>query len=578
MDTVAISSGVAPVLRAIDDIRGRSRAVLAWSPARIAILQAKADGPKIAEFERRCARGQLAASRGEFAEAEDYLSATLTEFAWLYPANGHLFTHVLQLALALQLTEIVSLFLDDRYKAPGVFQVELGPDDPDPAINRVTVDAQGRCHFSVHPRIACVQHADYFVAHWLSGALPWAAFCCSPECEAGSIMLNAGEAGQTPGLAYCGNRPEHILIPDGYFLGSGAYAELQARYDAARPAWQDRQAMAFWRGATTGIRTGRMDWQSLPRIHLCKIGEANSADLDAGISEVVQSSDPDARAMQAAGLIKGRQPAETFLHYKYQIDIDGNSNAWPGLFQRLLTGSPVLKITSAHGYRQWYYDRLKPWINYVPVASDMSDLIDKINWLRAHDDEARTIGEAGLALARSLRYDAELAWSSRQIGAALRGLSGKPEYAYRYGAGEADSGTLGEGWDVAGTLCSAVGSYSIIRLPSVAVAADYHVCLTLEPQIHEPDVPAQRVVVAVNGQVLAEASLSTLREVRFNVSAKLLAGRDGLDIVVLHPDGFPPSRYRPTRDERVLSVAIHALSVTLKADAQPLACERTVAA
>jgi len=40
---------------------------------------------------------------------------------------------------------------------------------------------------------------------------------------------------------------------------------------------------------------------------------------------------------------------------------------------------------------QWFYDELVPWEHYVPVAHDLSDLFEKIDWLREHDDEARKI-------------------------------------------------------------------------------------------------------------------------------------------------------------------------------------------
>jgi hypothetical protein len=73
---------------------------------------------------------------------------------------------------------------------------------------------------------------------------------------------------------------------------------------------------------------------------------------------------------------------------KYQIDIDGNSSSWPGLFQRLLSGDTVLKVTSNKGWRQWYYDDLLPWENFVPVASDLSDLVEIVDWLVGHDELA----------------------------------------------------------------------------------------------------------------------------------------------------------------------------------------------
>ena len=90
------------------------------------------------------------------------------------------------------------------------------------------------------------------------------------------------------------------------------------------------------------------------------------------------------------------------------MDIDGNSNAWSALFQKLLSGSVVLKVDSSSNFRQWYYDELIPWKNFVPIKSDMSDLIEKVHWLLDHDDEARQIGENGAKLAYQLTYEREL--------------------------------------------------------------------------------------------------------------------------------------------------------------------------
>jgi hypothetical protein len=97
------------------------------------------------------------------------------------------------------------------------------------------------------------------------------------------------------------------------------------------------------------------------------------------------------------------------VRYKYQVDIDGNTNSWPGLFQKLLTGSPVLKVQSPGHLRQWYYPRLIPWQNYIPIASDMSDLIEIISYLKRNDDLAFTIGAAGRRLAQNMTCEAELA-------------------------------------------------------------------------------------------------------------------------------------------------------------------------
>jgi hypothetical protein len=148
-----------------------------------------------------------------------------------------------------------------------------------------------------------------------------------------------------------------------------------------------------------------------PRVRLCRLAEQPGAAerLDAGITEIVQAFTPeDAEALRTSGLCKAHVPMADHVAYKYQIDIDGNTNSWPGLFQKLLTGSPVLKVCSLARYRQWYYHRLIPWYNFVPVEADMSDLLEIIAYLQRHDEIARAIGVAGRRLAEDMTCEAEI--------------------------------------------------------------------------------------------------------------------------------------------------------------------------
>ncbi|GAA6037062.1 hypothetical protein JCM8097_005532 [Rhodosporidiobolus ruineniae] len=86
--------------------------------------------------------------------------------------------------------------------------------------------------------------------------------------------------------------------------------------------------------------------------------------------------------------------------YKYLIDVDGNG--WSGRFHRLMsTNSLVLKSTL---FPEWYSDRIQPWLHYLPVKLDYSDLFPILAFFRgspfkdrqgAHDALAETIATAG---------------------------------------------------------------------------------------------------------------------------------------------------------------------------------------
>jgi len=87
---------------------------------------------------------------------------------------------------------------------------------------------------------------------------------------------------------------------------------------------------------------------------------------------------------------------EAHSRYKYVMIIDGNTQASNGHWGFALGSVPIL-ITHP-GSRWWFQSELRPMVNYVPVNYDLSDLVSKIEWLVAHDDEARMIAENALAL------------------------------------------------------------------------------------------------------------------------------------------------------------------------------------
>lgn len=53
-------------------------------------------------------------------------------------------------------------------------------------------------------------------------------------------------------------------------------------------------------------------------------------------------------------------------------------------------------------WQEWFFPAFKPFVHYIPVANDLSDLTDKIQLLRSNDTLAREIGAAGKALAEEL--------------------------------------------------------------------------------------------------------------------------------------------------------------------------------
>lgn len=208
------------------------------------------------------------------------------------------------------------------------------------------------------------------------------------------------------------------LVPDLYYFLEGGYTHFMPE---ACPAWSERSSTLIWRGATTGFITltpDRID--DLPRYQLVRAARALGETADAGFSDIVQAVSPEAhetirQRFMAEGAIKPFIPFETMAAHKFIADVDGNANSW-NFFKKLRLGGCVLKLDGP--WRQWFSQRLIEWLHYVPVASDASDLADKLDWCRSHDNAAREIAENGRQFALEMDFEAEMRTAARAAMAA----------------------------------------------------------------------------------------------------------------------------------------------------------------
>lgn len=173
--------------------------------------------------------------------------------------------------------------------------------------------------------------------------------------------------------------------------------------------WDLKIPTAVFRGSGTGC-----GWNDVsnPRIHLAKLSltdEARGNDkyplLDAGI--VNTASKLKIHQTERLGYYdkKSNPPFANFMskteqsRYKYIIQCDGNVAAYR-LAGDMLMGSTILLVESDS--RLWFQYKLKPWIHYVPILSDLSDLFQKIRWCKAHDDVCREMASVSRKFAQTL--------------------------------------------------------------------------------------------------------------------------------------------------------------------------------
>ncbi|WP_155765456.1 glycosyl transferase family 90 [Mesorhizobium erdmanii] len=96
--------------------------------------------------------------------------------------------------------------------------------------------------------------------------------------------------------------------------------------------------------------------------------------------------------------------------HRYMIDIEGAG--YSGRFKMLLHTKRVVFLQD-RPWREWFFDDIEAFRHYVPVARDMSDLVERIEWLRTNPKlEAEMAAEAQhFARTRLTRSAAVAAWA-----------------------------------------------------------------------------------------------------------------------------------------------------------------------
>jgi hypothetical protein len=84
---------------------------------------------------------------------------------------------------------------------------------------------------------------------------------------------------------------------------------------------------------------------------------------------------------------------QELLHHKVLIVLAGNELA-SGLAWSLLSKSVVFMQTPQ--YTSWLMEEfLDPWVHYIPINHELTDVEEKMKWVMEHDTEARHIAERG---------------------------------------------------------------------------------------------------------------------------------------------------------------------------------------
>lgn len=210
---------------------------------------------------------------------------------------------------------------------------------------------------------------------------------------------------QAPVLAKAKRKtaPYVVLIPDQFSLSENWKGVLEEILLVDVP-WEKKVDKAIWRGGLTdiGIPNGSVteDYQNCPRYKICQLDP-----------ELVDAKLPWAGSLQFDEILRDEgvwgdaRTKKEHLKCKYLPVLDGHMCTYPGYQWRLLSNSLCLKQESDQ--IQWFYRALEPYVHYVPIVNDMSDLTEKIQWAKEHDKEAKRIADRASSFAKGYLMPAD---------------------------------------------------------------------------------------------------------------------------------------------------------------------------
>jgi hypothetical protein len=198
--------------------------------------------------------------------------------------------------------------------------------------------------------------------------------------------------------------PFVVLIPDQLSLSKDWFDTSQEIIALnGKVAWQDKIGKAFWRGGTSDCVGPLLKIKKeTPRFLICRLSKERPELVDAAgsfIPELLEKAKEEKLPQLNRWALK-----EEHLRYKYLPVLDGNMCTYPGYQWRLLSDALTLKQESDQ--IQWFYGALRPYEHYLPIAHDMSDLVQKILWAEEHESDAlKMIENARLFASENLLYE-----------------------------------------------------------------------------------------------------------------------------------------------------------------------------
>lgn len=226
-------------------------------------------------------------------------------------------------------------------------------------------------------------------------------FSLKSGAEANVSMLASRK--EAPVFTYCkaAQNEKYLLFPRYYMNERGTWSGV-GPIEAYRPSFNTVTRRDYrldflnvpWRSkAPLGVFYGALVTQSRMRLYEEYLRDPNTTTVRISDYPCQKFKDLGFPCLSNGTLPKmGRLSMEDQVkQYKYIINAEGLDGQCADRFPFLLTGGSVV-LKQSSNFSEWWYPLLEPYKHFIPIASDWSDLSQKVKWLRSHDNFAEQIG------------------------------------------------------------------------------------------------------------------------------------------------------------------------------------------
>ena len=196
--------------------------------------------------------------------------------------------------------------------------------------------------------------------------------------------------------------PYAKLLPVLSFCKKDCYKDILIPVPASLPnfkdnvSWESKEKKLVWRGSTTGTKTSHKTLFELShryrlvnwaRDYKKYVWEYLGIAVDIELSAVIQC-DGNCEEFKKKTVMSRLSYDEQFKS-KYLIVVDGNG--WTFRFPTFLGSNSLILYNGV--YNVWFSKLIKPYVHYLPIKADYSDLIEQLEYAKNHDDEMKKIAE-----------------------------------------------------------------------------------------------------------------------------------------------------------------------------------------